>query len=106
MSRGPGIWQRRILSTIEDYPAFYLMDLLPKEHTRSQVVALNRPARQLVRAYKIDIHVWMCRHSKGGFITVTRLRHRVDSRKDMPRIGVTPVHRRHPCNTYGRGEHD
>jgi hypothetical protein len=100
MSRGPGLWQRQILSALERYPAFYLMDLLPEEHTRSQVVALNRAARQLASAYKIGMIRWMGKVGYSGFITVVRPGYPSPNRKDVPRINVASVTREHPCNIY------
>ncbi len=88
MSRGPGMWQRGILAALEKYPAVYLMDLLPKPRTRSQVVALNLAARQLERAYKIQIVRWMCSFTTGGFVTVAKLGYQVRDRKDVARINV------------------
>jgi hypothetical protein len=100
MSRGPGIWQRRILDTLEKYPAFYLMDLLPKDHTRSQVVALNRAARQLASNYKIETLSWWTRFGKGGFITVLRPGYSKPTVKDIPRVSVAHVAPGEACNTY------
>jgi len=53
MSRGHGKWERAILAALEQAAAFYLTDLLPTPHTRSQVVALNRAARNLAATDKI-----------------------------------------------------
>jgi hypothetical protein len=39
---------------LEQHPAIHLMALLPRPRTRAQVVALNRAARQLAKAGKID----------------------------------------------------
>jgi hypothetical protein len=47
MSKGPGKWERAILLALEQCPAFYLMALLPLDATRTEVVALNRAARNL-----------------------------------------------------------
>jgi hypothetical protein len=47
MSRGHGKWEHAILETLKEAAAFYLTDLLPIPHTRSNVVALNRAARNL-----------------------------------------------------------
>ena len=54
MSRGPGKWQRAVMAALEQVPAFYPMDLLPAEHSRSDVVALNRPVRSLGKAGRTD----------------------------------------------------
>jgi len=42
MSRGPGKWQRVVLSAIEAAPAVYLRHLLPDAAPRSAYVALQR----------------------------------------------------------------
>src|SRR5258707_15639593 len=55
MSRGHGKWERAILEALKGAAAFYLTDLLPIPHTRSHVVALNRAARNLHDAGKIEI---------------------------------------------------
>ena len=99
MSRGAGRWQRGILSALEKHPAVYLMDLLPQPRTRSQVVALNRAARQLASAYKVEIHRWMGRVGFSGFITVARPGYPVRGRQDVPRISVASVPHENPCNT-------
>jgi hypothetical protein len=99
MSRGPGMWQRGILAALEKYPAVYLMDLLPQPRTRSQVVALNRAARQLANSHRIEIHRWMCRAAESGFIVVARPGYRVRARKDVPRVSVASVPSRNWCNT-------
>jgi hypothetical protein len=91
MSRGLGVWQRGILAALEKHPAVYLMDLLPQPRTRSQVVALNRAARQLANAHKIGIHRWAYRVTQSGFVVVTRPGYRVHARKDVARVNVSPV---------------
>jgi len=58
MSRGPGKWERAILDALGQVPAFYLTDLLPTPHTRSQTVALNRAARNLADAGKVQMWKW------------------------------------------------
>jgi hypothetical protein len=96
MSRGPGLWQRGILAALEKYPAVYLMDLLPRPRARSQVVALNRAARQLERASKIQTMRWpvIVPGTGGGFIAVARLGYQIRYRDDVPRINVAPDYER------------
>jgi len=103
VSRGPGRWQREILGALEKHPAFYLADLLPQPHTRSQVVALNRAARQLATLYKIGICRWMCRFGHSGFITVVRPGYPAPDRKDVFEISVASGYGESRCNTYDAG---
>jgi hypothetical protein len=77
MSKGLGIWQRVILTALDRHPAVYLMALLPSAHTRSQVVALNRAARQLESAGKIDVHRWRFMTGRLGFNVAMRPGHQV-----------------------------
>ena len=107
------MWQRGILSALEKYPAVHLMDLLPKPRTRSQVAALNRAARQLEAAGKIQTMRWagsdrycidenaerLMWGGSGGFITVARPGYPVRGRGDVPRISVASVPQENPCNT-------
>ena len=48
-------WERAILEALKEAQAYYLTDLLPIPHTRSQLVALNRAANKLQDAGKVDI---------------------------------------------------
>ena len=80
MSRGPGKWQRLILSALNEFPAFNLRDLLPEQATAAQISALCRACRQLEVAGQINVIKW---RSPGGvaflrcggryWLTVTRL---------------------------------
>jgi hypothetical protein len=99
VSRGPGMWQRGILAALEKHPAVYLMDLLPKPRTRSQVVALHRAAHQLAQAGKIQTVRWLGRVGYSGFITVARPGYRIDGRRDVSRLSVASVARKNQCNT-------
>jgi hypothetical protein len=71
MSKGPGKWERAILQALEQPAAFYLIDLLPVPHTRSQTVALNRAARKLEDTGKIEIARWMFAGG-DGYLTIFR----------------------------------
>ena len=57
MSRGPGRWQRKILNALEGESAVFLHDLLPKEYTRAQRVAVHRAARVLDKAGKVVAYI-------------------------------------------------
>jgi hypothetical protein len=68
MSRGLGVWQRRLLAALEERPTVSLVDVLPRPHARSQYVALHRAAWSLRGKGKVDIHhsqhkghMWVCR---------------------------------------------
>jgi hypothetical protein len=91
MSRGPGKWERAILQALERVPAFYLTDLLPDPHTRSQTVALNRAMRKLADAYKIEIVRWRARFAREGerpkgFLTVYRIGYPAPEREQITRL--------------------
>lgn len=49
MSRGAGIWERRILEATEQNEWTTLYDLLPADHTHAQLSAIVRAANQLRR---------------------------------------------------------
>lgn len=55
MSRGPGRWQRAIVKELATRPAFYLVDLLPTDYTRSEYAALWRAARSLEERREVVI---------------------------------------------------
>jgi hypothetical protein len=55
MSRGPGHWQRGILAAVEEHGPVYMCDLLPINPPRAMRVAVDRAARTLCRARRIDI---------------------------------------------------
>jgi hypothetical protein len=68
MSRGLGVWQRRLLAALEERPTVSLVDVLPRPYARSQYVALHRAAWSLRGKGKVDIHhaqrkghMWVCR---------------------------------------------
>ena len=68
MSRGLGVWQRRLLAALEERPTVSLVDVLPRPYARSQYVALHRAAWSLRGKGNVDIshsqrkgHMWVCR---------------------------------------------
>jgi len=104
MSKGHGKWERAILRALEQVPAFYLTDLLPDPHTRSQIVALNRAARNLETSNKIELVRWPCRWSGSGelphgFVTVYRVGHPAPKRHHITRlkrcIGLSEIPMQH-----------
>src|SRR5262249_24176431 len=68
MSRGLGVWQRRLLAALAERPTVSLVDVLPSPYGCSQYVALHRAAWSLRGKGKVDIHhaqrkghMWVCR---------------------------------------------
>ena len=47
MSRGPGVWQRRILVVLATQEYVFLEAILPRGHTRGQRFACRRAAQRL-----------------------------------------------------------
>jgi hypothetical protein len=91
MSKGHGKWERAILDALTKVPTFYLTDLLPVPHTRAHVVALNRAARNLDDAGKINICTWMARwnregEARHGFLTIYRLGYPKPQRHHISRL--------------------
>src|SRR6516225_2513977 len=54
VGRGYGHLQLLLLKTLDEHPAFFLVDVLGHPHTRSQYVALHRAARNLCDDYLRD----------------------------------------------------
>jgi hypothetical protein len=96
MSKGYGKWERAILEALKCVPAFYLADLLPDPHTRSQTVALNRAARNLFDAGKIETTHEVCGSPR---LSVHRPGDRAPSRDQIERLNAASVPKRNPCNT-------
>ena len=88
MSRGYGKWERAILAALDRAPAFYLTDLLPNPHTRSHVVALNRAARNLAGAGKVQAICWNSRSDRPGYVTVYRVGYPLREREQITRLNV------------------
>jgi hypothetical protein len=91
MSKGHGKWERAILEGLKEAASYYLTDLLPTPHTRSHVVALNRAARSLCDAGKIEMLRWMTRFTNErphGFIVVYRLGYPSPTRGQITRLNV------------------
>jgi hypothetical protein len=65
------------LAALEQYPAIHLMALLPRPRTRAQVAALNRAARQLAKAGKIDCW-WTGKMGWPGKVVVARRGYQFD----------------------------
>jgi hypothetical protein len=88
MSRGHGKWERAILQVLDRVPAFYPIDLLPNPHTRAQVVALNRAARNLAGAGKVQAMCWNGRSDRPGYVTVYRVGYPLREREQIIRLNV------------------
>ena len=68
MSRGPGIWQRRVLGAVAADGGWHaLRSLLPPAHTRAEVNALNRAAHRLAAAGQVRVFYYCdtCRTEVG-----------------------------------------
>jgi hypothetical protein len=72
MSRGPGVWQRRILAVLAERPAFYLRHLLPEHPSRAQHVALLRAAHALEAQGHLTLTCWVPGGRPRGHVMVTR----------------------------------
>ena len=72
MSRGPGKWQREILSAVTKHGAVWLKSLLPVTVTRSDHVALLRAANRLNEAGQISLHHWQCGAGTRCFVSAHR----------------------------------
>lgn len=72
MSRGPGIWQRRILDTLEDLdthqfiPLWKIVDTHVQDPTRTHDVAARRAARRLSEEGKIKAGLMRLRITDGS----------------------------------------
>jgi hypothetical protein len=66
MSRGHWKWECAILAKLERQEEFDLIDLLPPGYTRSQLVAIERAARNLEDAGKIE------RDHDGGKVVILK----------------------------------
>ena len=64
MSKGPGKWQRLIMTELAIRDRFNLQELLGETFTKAEYNALHRAAMQLERAGKIKVH----RFALGGGI--------------------------------------
>jgi hypothetical protein len=55
VGEGYGRLQLKLLDTLDEYPAFFLIDLLARPYTRAQYVALHYAAHTLCRRRELDI---------------------------------------------------
>ena len=83
VGQGYGCLQLKLLETLEEHPAFFLVDVLGHPYTRSQYVALHRAAQNLCQQRKLDI----CKLGGGGTNTmwVARMGYRC-AHHEVPRI--------------------
>jgi hypothetical protein len=86
VSKGHGKWERAILDALDGVTAFYLIDLLPEKHSRAATVALNRAARNLHAAGKIEIVPWLPAAGEPGYLTVYRKGYPAPSREHITRL--------------------
>ena len=66
VGQGYGRLQLLLLQTLDEHPAFFLVDVLGHPHSRSQYVALHRAAQNLCDQGKLDI----CKLGGGGTNTM------------------------------------
>jgi len=67
--------------------------LLPDPHTRSHAVALNRAARCLIAAGKVQAMYWSTRGGAGlGYVTVYRSDHPLTDRDQVVRLKRCTLH--------------
>ena len=55
IGEGYGYLQLKLLKTLDEHPAFFLVDLLGGRYERAQYVALHRAAQNLWQQRKLDI---------------------------------------------------
>jgi hypothetical protein len=55
MSRGPGRWQRTILTALQQQAVMYLREVLPSGYTTAQRLACLRAAHRLAEQRKISL---------------------------------------------------
>jgi hypothetical protein len=72
MSRGPGKWQREILSAVTKHGAVWIKSLLPVTGCRSDHVALLRAANRLNESGQIDLTHWVCGATTRCFVSAHR----------------------------------
>jgi hypothetical protein len=83
VGQGYGCLQLKLLKTLEEHPAFFLVDVLGHPYARSQYVALHRAAQNLCQQRKLDI----CKLGGGGTNTmwIARVGYRC-AHHEVPRI--------------------
>jgi hypothetical protein len=74
MSRGPGVWQRKILEALTTQEYVFLWDILPRSHTRGQRFACRRAAqrlanRGLVILEPVNGDVWVISRNRGAEVS-------------------------------------
>ena len=84
VGEGYGRLQLKLLETLDHYPAFFLIDLLPRPYTRSEYVALHYAAHTLCRRRELDI--WKLRG--GGSMWISRVGYEC-AHHEVPRINRT-----------------
>jgi hypothetical protein len=57
MSRGFGVWQRKILEALKTHEALYVCDLLPKGYRTAQRLAVTRAAHRLAALGHVVLRV-------------------------------------------------
>jgi len=99
MSRGLGKWQRAIIETLKSKKAFYVKDLLPLQHTRSEYVALLRAVTSLEIKRAINVNRYMCWGDGDGKVVINRPGISTP-RREVERLNVDKVPSSYFVNTY------
>jgi hypothetical protein len=86
VGQGYGRLQLKLLETLDHYPAFFLIDLLPRPYTRSEYVALHSAAHTLCRRRELDI--WKLRGGGSNPMWIARVGYEC-AYHDVPRINRT-----------------
>jgi hypothetical protein len=74
MSRGPGVWQRKILEALKTDDVMYLRDVLPSGYTTSQRLACLRAAHRLADMRRISLSTlwWVGNKDTSGLAIIAR----------------------------------
>ena len=83
VGRGYGHLQLLLLKTLDEHPAFFLVDLLGRPYTRSQYVALHRSAQNLCDQGKLVI--WKLGGGGTNTMWVARVGYRC-AHHEVPRM--------------------
>jgi hypothetical protein len=83
IGEGYGYLQLKLLKTLDEHPAFFLVDLLGGRYERAQYVALHRAAQNLWQQRKLDI--WKLGGGGTNTMWIARLGYRC-AHHEVPRI--------------------
>jgi hypothetical protein len=101
MSRGPGKWERAILTELASRENFWLRTLLPRDCTKAEYNALLRAALKLEAEGKIAVDRWAFASEPG--IGKTAVRRIGTSRPERVNVGAVPQEEPNQHLTRRRG---